>query len=64
MSDDFRDRVAALRAQLENLRDIQQRFVEVVEECQRGIDKVLIAEHPDLGTLGHELDNLYGQSFD
>lgn len=64
MGEDFRDRADALSARLKRLRDTVRRLGEAADAGARSVDRYTVAEHPDLDALNHELNNLYGQSFD
>lgn len=35
-----------------------------VQKAAPSADRIVVADHPDLDTLNHELNNLYGSAFD
>lgn len=64
MDKEFRDRMQELRARLEQLQGLSRCVGEAAREGTFALNRFTIADHPDLDALNHELNNLYGQSFD
>lgn len=55
-----------LRAMTDSLRmatNAFRRLGDAVRNTHRGTDRLAIADHPDLDTLNHEFNNLYGGGF-
>lgn len=59
-----REEAARLTERLRGLKRMLKEMSALAAEGITVIDSYVIAEHPDLDDLGHELRNVYGGAFD
>lgn len=56
--------LAATTDRLKALGEVATAMGSLARQLTAGLDRFVIADHPDLDDLNHELDNLYGGAFD
>lgn len=59
-----REEIASLTERLRKIAEISKELGDVAREATGAIDDHVVADHPDLDDLSHELRNVYGNAFD